>query len=76
MRFIATNSRAWTFVPGYRAITRSESMAVHALGYVAAISEQDLKRIDSASYAGTTLIGKLGVEGAYENELHGTRGIP
>src|SRR5579862_7030469 len=25
-------------------------MAVHALGYVAAISEQDLKRIDSATY--------------------------
>ena len=49
-------------------------MAVHALGYVAAISEQDLKRIDSDSYAGTTLIGKLGVEGAYESELHGTRG--
>ena len=36
-------------------------MAVHALGYVAAISEQDLKHIDSAAYAGTTLIGKLGV---------------
>ncbi len=49
-------------------------MAVHALGYVAAISEQDLKRIDSATYAGTTLIGKLGVEGAYESELHGTPG--
>ena len=49
-------------------------MAVHALGYVAAISEQDLKRIDSDSYAGTSLIGKLGVEGAYESELHGTRG--
>ncbi len=42
-------------------------MAVHALGYVAAISEQDLKRIDLDSYAGTTLIGKLGVEGAYES---------
>ena len=49
-------------------------MAVHALGYVAAISEQDLKHIDSAAYAGTTLIGKLGVEGAYENVLHGTPG--
>ena len=49
-------------------------MAVHALGYVAAISEQDLKRIDLDSYAGTSLIGKLGVEGAYESELHGTRG--
>jgi penicillin-binding protein 2 len=49
-------------------------IAVHALGYVAAISEQDLKHIDSAAYAGTTLIGKLGVEGAYENELHGSPG--
>ncbi len=50
------------------------AIAVHALGYVAAISEQDLTRIDSATYAGTSLIGKLGVEGAYENELHGTPG--
>jgi penicillin-binding protein 2 len=49
-------------------------MAVHALGYVAAISEQDLKHIDSTAYAGTTLIGKLGVEGAYENLLHGAPG--
>ncbi|GAC1672650.1 MAG: penicillin-binding protein 2 [Steroidobacteraceae bacterium] len=49
-------------------------MAVHALGYVAAISEQDLKHIDSSAYAGTTLIGKLGVEGAYENLLHGSPG--
>jgi penicillin-binding protein 2 len=49
-------------------------IAVHALGYVAAISEQDLKHIDSATYAGTTLIGKLGVEGAYENDLHGSPG--
>ena len=50
------------------------AFAVHALGYVAAISEQDLKRIDATDYAGTTLIGKLGVEGAYEDELHGTAG--
>jgi penicillin-binding protein 2 len=47
---------------------------VHALGYVAAISEQDEKRIDLANYAGTTLIGKLGVERAYEDELHGQTG--
>ncbi len=49
-------------------------VAVHALGYVAAISEQDLKHIDAAEYAGTTLIGKLGVEGAYESSLHGKPG--
>src|SRR5215813_8184305 len=49
-------------------------LAVHALGYVGAISEQDLKHIDRNAYAGTSLIGKLGIESAYEKELHGTNG--
>jgi penicillin-binding protein 2 len=48
--------------------------AVHAIGYVSAINEQDMKQIDSDAYAGTTLIGKLGVEAAYEQQLHGKRG--
>jgi len=50
-------------------------LAVHALGYVGAISEQDLARIDRNAYSGTTLIGKLGVESAYENRLHGVNGF-
>jgi penicillin-binding protein 2 len=50
-------------------------LAVHALGYVGAISEQDLKHIDRAAYAGTSLMGKLGVEGTFEHELHGTNGF-
>jgi penicillin-binding protein 2 len=50
-------------------------LGVHALGYVSAISEQDLERIDRASYAGTTLIGKLGVEAAFETQLHGHNGF-
>jgi penicillin-binding protein 2 len=53
----------------------SADLAVHALGYVGAISETDLERIDRAAYAGTTLIGKLGVESAYEPQLHGTNGF-
>jgi penicillin-binding protein 2 len=52
--------------------------AVHALGYVAAISEGDVKRLEKeqqlANYAGTTLIGKLGLEASYEKELHGIDG--
>jgi penicillin-binding protein 2 len=51
-----------------------DGTGVHALGYVGAISEEDEKRIDTANYAGTTLIGKLGVERAYEEELHGRTG--
>jgi penicillin-binding protein 2 len=50
-------------------------MGVHAIGYVSAINEADLKTIDSAEYAGTSLIGKLGVEGAYEAQLHGKPGF-
>jgi penicillin-binding protein 2 len=53
----------------------NNDLAVHALGYVAAISESDLERIDRAAYSGTTLIGKLGVEAKYEQELHGTNGF-
>jgi len=49
-------------------------VAVHAIGYVSAINEQDMKQIDSAEYAGTSLIGKLGVEAAYEQQLHGKPG--
>ena len=50
------------------------NLAVHALGYVGAISEQDLKHIDRSAYAGTSLIGKLGVESAFERQLHGING--
>jgi penicillin-binding protein 2 len=49
-------------------------LAVHALGYVGAISEADLARIDRAAYSGTALIGKQGVESAYEAKLHGFNG--
>jgi penicillin-binding protein 2 len=50
------------------------NLGVHALGYVAAVSEDDLERVDKPGYAGTTLIGKLGVESAYEAQLHGLNG--
>ncbi|HTB68306.1 MAG TPA: penicillin-binding protein 2 [Steroidobacteraceae bacterium] len=51
------------------------SLGVHALGYVSALSEADLQRVDTTAYAGTSVIGKLGVEGAYEKQLHGTNGF-
>jgi penicillin-binding protein 2 len=49
-------------------------LGVHALGYVGAISEADLAHIDRAAYSGTALIGKQGVESAYETKLHGLNG--
>jgi len=48
--------------------------AVNAVGYVGAISEQDANRIDASAYAGTSHIGKLGIEKQYEDLLHGRVG--
>jgi len=48
---------------------------VHVLGYVGRINERDLERIDTAKYAGTDYIGKLGVERFYEPILHGEVGF-
>ena len=50
------------------------ALGVHALGYVSALSESDLQHVDTTAYAGTSVIGKLGVEAAYEKQLHGTNG--
>ncbi len=51
-----------------------DELAVHALGHVGAISEADVAKIDRAEYAGTSTIGKLGIESAYEKALHGRNG--
>jgi penicillin-binding protein 2 len=53
-------------------------IASHAIGYIGRINDADVKRIDVAglftNYKGTDHIGKLGIEGAYEKDLHGVTG--
>jgi len=49
--------------------------AIHALGYVGRIDEKDLRKVSEVDYAGSTHIGKLGLEKFYENELHGEVGL-
>ncbi len=51
-----------------------EDVASHAIGYVGAISESDLQRLDAANYAGSAQTGKLGAERAWEHLLHGSTG--
>lgn len=46
----------------------------HVIGYVGRINDKELKNIDKDSYAGTNLIGKIGVEKSYEDLLHGVPG--
>jgi penicillin-binding protein 2 len=50
-------------------------LGVHALGFVNRINLEELSQVDEINYAGTSHIGKLGVEKFYENELHGTVGV-
>src|SRR5690606_35277065 len=46
----------------------------HVIGYVGRINDKELKSIDKDLYAGTNLIGKIGVEKSYEDLLHGVPG--
>ncbi|BCX88069.1 penicillin-binding protein 2 [Methylomarinovum tepidoasis] len=46
----------------------------HVVGYVGSIDERELKRLDPTEYRGTTHIGKVGIERAYEGLLHGHTG--
>jgi penicillin-binding protein 2 len=53
-------------------------VASHVTGYISRINDKDVERIDgwneTANYKGSDYIGKVGVELAYERELHGTTG--
>ena len=46
----------------------------HALGYVGAMSEDDLRTLDPTRYAGTSIAGKTGIEQSFESYLHGDSG--
>ncbi|MDA1063547.1 MAG: penicillin-binding protein 2 [Proteobacteria bacterium] len=46
----------------------------HAVGYVGALSKEDLQRLEGSDYAGTAHTGKTGVESRYEEQLHGDVG--
>jgi len=46
----------------------------HAVGYVGALSKDDLNRLEPSAYAGTAHTGKTGVENSFESDLHGDVG--
>ncbi len=51
-----------------------KELTSHVVGYVGRINEKELKSLAEADYRGTHHIGKVGIEKAYENDLHGTTG--
>lgn len=56
-------------------------VGAHLIGYIGRINQAEKKAMedwdeeDIANYRGTEYIGKLGLEQAYERELHGTTGF-
>ncbi|WP_079418084.1 penicillin-binding protein 2 [Thiomonas intermedia] len=54
------------------------TLGCHLLGYIGRINQAEQQRIDdsddASNYLGTDHIGKLGVEQAYEAQLHGVTG--
>lgn len=49
-------------------------LTAHTVGYMGRIDRQELQRLDSSVYRGTSHIGKVGVERSYEAVLHGRAG--
>ncbi|HEX5340160.1 MAG TPA: penicillin-binding protein 2 [Gammaproteobacteria bacterium] len=47
----------------------------HVVGYVGAISADELAHFDPDQYSNTSQVGKIGIEGAYESLLHGSVGM-
>jgi len=50
-------------------------MYAHLIGYVGRIDEADQARLDRGRYAGSTHVGKTGLERNYEDMLHGAAGL-
>lgn len=64
-----------TLIAKLKRIYPFQDSAVHVLGYVARINQGEYEQVNQSNYAGTDVIGKLGIEKYYENRLHGTPGI-
>lgn len=56
-----------------RSYPRGQEFA-HVVGYVGRIDATEEERLDQSRYAGTTHIGKIGIERYYEDQLHGEPG--
>jgi penicillin-binding protein 2 len=54
-------------------------VASHVIGYIGRLTQRDMDNLRergmAANYTGSDFIGKVGLEGKYEAELHGTTGF-
>ena len=50
-------------------------VAAHVLGYISAVSEDELKRKEFKDYRRTDLVGRSGLEQVYDRDLRGRSGV-
>ena len=50
-------------------------LTAHTVGYVGRINERELSAVNDSNYSATSHIGKVGIEKAYEDVLHGNVGF-
>jgi len=60
--------------PYFHRIYPNASSSAHLIGYVSAMSQEDKNTYNKDNYAGTTFVGKTGIEKQYEDLLHGSSG--
>ena len=69
------------YLDGVKVITRLQryypqaGIAAHAVGSVRRMTEEDLRQLDPSRYRATQFVGKRGVEGYCESDLHGRPGF-
>ncbi|HEX2667066.1 MAG TPA: penicillin-binding protein 2 [Gammaproteobacteria bacterium] len=50
-------------------------LTAHVVGYVGLVNPDELQHLDPEQYISTSEVGKIGVEYAYEKQLHGSVGV-
>ncbi|MCS5591393.1 MAG: penicillin-binding protein 2 [Gammaproteobacteria bacterium] len=60
--------------PYFHRVYPNGASSAHLIGYVSSMNQDDKDRYDKDNYAGTTFVGKTGIEKQYENLLHGNSG--
>lgn len=60
--------------PYFHRVYLNGASSSHLIGYVSSMNQNDKKNYDKDNYAGTTFVGKTGIEKQYENLLHGNSG--
>jgi penicillin-binding protein 2 len=68
-----------TGVPGFNVVSSfvreyNTSAAAHVLGYIGMIEDSNADIYEAAGYSANALVGRAGVESAFEEYLHGTDG--